>query len=780
MSGAEVLGIISAVISIVDATIKVYNAAKDEVGLPPSLKTVVTKLPLVSKLLEDAERYVENGADKDLTLTFTPIVTDCNVKATQLQQLFEKVVAAEGDSRFQRYVKAARTIGKGGRVETLMKAILDNLQLLTAQFPQAVSRRGQENLTAAIEDVSKIEPSLPDGFEDAPTFANYGSGAQNNSGPGNQYIGTNHIAFGNSNSGFQAKTINGPVNYYFAQPALRHNLEAEEACRCDLFVTDPLEDKKALKRKKGDRVAGTCEWILGTEDLIAWLGPSQNQRPLSHAIQVLWLHGNPGTGKSTLAIYLTDVLSTKFSTTDGHTLAYFFCDSAFDTRRKATSVIRVLLWQLVKQHPQLLSYVLPTYNERKAKLFESFDALWTIFIAAAADRNTGRKYCIIDALDECDDESQKSLLQQLRKTFHSPDAPPNIQILVTSRPYPEIRKHLEKFTHKDLASFPDVQRDIDHCIEERVAQLNYTKKTKGQVAKMLRDKAEGTFLWIGIACNELEDTPSKDAILCLKALPSGLHSLYKELFSAALKKETEKGMIQLILSFVAVSRRPLTLLELSEACRLRQDEDDIETRTQFMREYIESCRLMVVIEDKKVLLLHQSVKDYLFKVGEQACFSEAEAHANLAYRCQDYLIEKFHNPKEAHVRLSDYAIVEWPNHARMAQSRFVVMAAQAEFFNVTCACRESWLAEYRDRLGRFSFALPHQFSILHVAARWGIPAIVEQMCLHHQCDQVEQLVGLADASGATSLDGNHAGDSGCCEIKQWQGRDEAAFGTAKE
>ncbi|KAH8715276.1 Vegetative incompatibility protein HET-E-1 [Beauveria bassiana] len=749
MSGAEVLGIISAVISIVDATIKVYNAAKDEVGLPPSLKTVVTKLPLVSKLLEDAERYVENGADKDLTLTFTPIVTDCNVKATQLQQLFEKVVAAEGDSRFQRYVKAARTIGKGGRVETLMKAILDNLQLLTAQFPQAVSRRGQENLTAAIEDVSKIEPSLPDGFEDAPTFANYGSGAQNNSGPGNQYIGTNHIAFGNSNSGFQAKTINGPVNYYFAQPALRHNLEAEEACRCDLFVTDPLEDKKALKRKKGDRVAGTCEWILGTEDLIAWLGPSQNQRPLSHAIQVLWLHGNPGTGKSTLAIYLTDVLSTKFSTTDGHTLAYFFCDSAFDTRRKATSVIRVLLWQLVKQHPQLLSYVLPTYNERKAKLFESFDALWTIFIAAAADRNTGRKYCIIDALDECDDESQKSLLQQLRKTFHSPDAPPNIQILVTSRPYPEIRKHLEKFTHKDLASFPDVQRDIDHCIEERVAQLNYTKKTKGQVAKMLRDKAEGTFLWIGIACNELEDTPSKDAILCLKALPSGLHSLYKELFSAALKKETEKGMIQLILSFVAVSRRPLTLLELSEACRLRQDEDDIETRTQFMREYIESCRLMVVIEDKKVLLLHQSVKDYLFKVGEQACFSEAEAHANLAYRCQDYLIEKFHNPKEAHVRLSDYAIVEWPNHARMAQSRFVVMAAQAEFFNVT-------------------------------SARWGIPAIVEQMCLHHQCDQVEQLVGLADASGATSLDGNHAGDSGCCEIKQWQGRDEAAFGTAKE
>lgn len=205
MSGAEVLGIISAVISIVDATFKLYRAAKDEAGLPPNFKTVATKFPLISKLLEDAGRFVEDGADEGLFLTLMPIVTDCNQKATLLQQLFEKVIAAEGDSRFERYVKAARTIGKGGRVETLMKAILEDLQLLTMKFPRAVSRREQENLTGAIEEAGKLEPSLPDGFENASTFANYGSGAQNvnagagslynhqNNGPGNQYVGTNYI-----------------------------------------------------------------------------------------------------------------------------------------------------------------------------------------------------------------------------------------------------------------------------------------------------------------------------------------------------------------------------------------------------------------------------------------------------------------------------------------------------------------------------------------------------------------------------------------------------------
>ncbi|OAA33893.1 pfs domain-containing protein [Beauveria brongniartii RCEF 3172] len=542
--------------------------------------------------------------------------------------------------------------------------------------------------------------------------------------------------------------------------ALEYN-PAAGGCLHNLFVTDPLEDKKALKRKKGNRAAGTCEWILGTEHLTAWLGSRNNQDFESHANQVLWLHGNPGTGKSTLAIFLTDVLSIWFSATDEKTLAYFFCDSAFDTRRTATSVVRGLLLQLIQQHPPLLRHVLQKYNERKAKLFESFDALWAIFIKAAADKNTGRKYFIIDALDECEVDSQKTLLHQLRDTFHSPDAPSNVQILVTSRPYPEIRKYLGSFTCMDFACFPDAKRDIDQCIKKRVAQLpKYTEKIKERVTDILRYKAAGTFLWVGIACNELEDIPSKDAISFLEAMPSGLHALYERLFSAALEKEREKDTIRLILGFVAVSQRPLTLLELSGACRLRQDEDDVETRIQFMREYVESCRLMVVIQDEKVLLLHQSVKDYLIKAGDQACFSELQVHADLAYRCLDYLIEQFHNKKQNAGHFWDYATREWPDHAHLAQSKFVVMASQAEFFKIISPCRESWLAAYHG-FGKSRYDKPPpQLSVLHVAARWGIPAIVQHV--FHSYDQHNTAKGFAhltDASHATEL-GCGKGESG--------------------
>ncbi|KAH8797868.1 hypothetical protein F5884DRAFT_825522 [Xylogone sp. PMI_703] len=141
-----VLGIISSIISIVDATKQVYEAVEDEAGLPTNFKKSATKLPLISKLLEDAERYVNNVADESVKAAFTPTLEDCKVQATHLQELFEKVMPEEGDSRWERYVKAARTIGKGGRVESLVGRILDDLQLLTTKFPENRLKENKDKL----------------------------------------------------------------------------------------------------------------------------------------------------------------------------------------------------------------------------------------------------------------------------------------------------------------------------------------------------------------------------------------------------------------------------------------------------------------------------------------------------------------------------------------------------------------------------------------------------------------------------------------------------------
>lgn len=508
------------------------------------------------------------------------------------------------------------------------------------------------------------------------------------------------------------------------------SLEASaQDCRRNLFLTDPAEDRKALKRKKGDRASGTCEWLLETEEFTAWLGREQTTVE-AQTSNILWLHGNPGTGKSTMAIFLTEELPKEFFTEDGETLIYFFCDSSFDKRKTATSILRGLLRQLIQQHSHLLDYLLPEYNERGAELFTSFDALWAIFIAAAADQNTGQKYCIIDALDECDPESQKVLLRQFQETFQSQEAPSNIRFLVTSRPYPEIREYLEEFSNKDLASFPQAKQDIDRCIKERVAGLakkkKYTDKVKNQVSDILREKAEGTFLWVGLACEELGDVPSKNAIQLLQKMPKGLHSLYKRLLDTTLEQE-ESGadIVQRVLSLVAVCTRPLSVLELSEACQIYQEEVDINTRIQFTRDQIASCRLLIILQDEKVLLLHQSVKDYLVGADSNHFISEPDAHANVANRCVNLLIEQFHSQEQPNMHFLSYATDDWVNHARMAQSRFEVRESEAEFFRVNSPSREHWIKTLRRNYNQYYNKIPQQFSILHVAGRWGIASLVD-------------------------------------------------------
>ncbi|KAF3492115.1 TPR repeat protein [Arthroderma uncinatum] len=183
MSGAEAslaLGLISSVIAIIQATQQVYEAIDDATGLPANFKKSALKLPLISKLLEDAEQYVNAVVDEASQAAFKPILRNCELQATHLQELFTKVMPEEDDSRWDRYVKAARTIGKGGRVEDLVRGILDGLQLMTMTFPEVTTPRYKEQLAKAVEEVSKMDSSLPDGFEQMPAYAHYGSGAQNN------------------------------------------------------------------------------------------------------------------------------------------------------------------------------------------------------------------------------------------------------------------------------------------------------------------------------------------------------------------------------------------------------------------------------------------------------------------------------------------------------------------------------------------------------------------------------------------------------------------------
>ncbi|KAL5043563.1 hypothetical protein BDW71DRAFT_210077 [Aspergillus fruticulosus] len=512
--------------------------------------------------------------------------------------------------------------------------------------------------------------------------------------------------------------------------------EEERACLRSLFITDPVEDKTALKRRKGERALGTCTWFLETDEFQHWLVPSKATDRDNRGI--LWLYGNPGTGKSTIATTIAEELPRKpYFRNENRILAYFFCDSSSETNRTATAILRGLLYQMIKQRPILLRrHLLPKYAERRNKLFESFDALWAIFLDIGMDSEDLEIYCVVDALDECEIASQRTLLWQVNQTFNTVNATDEwcskIHILVTSRPYHEIRRHMATFANKDLATYEAISNDLAKVIQQKVEFLSkrngYPKSVSTKISQILEVKAEGTFLWVGIACDELAHVQSRNAVQALQALPQGLDSLYRKLLdtaTATCSKDDERVIFD-ILNFVAFALRPLTVKELSEACQLYPDEDE-ECRLQFTEEYIDLCRLMIVIQGSHVRLLHQSVKDFLLRVVGEV--DSLNANAALARRCisciiQSSELEVTNGDSDPNRGFLNYSVSFWLNHTSLSGMDLNGFLELADFFLLESESWVKWLRLYNSLQRYHLDRLDAGFSILHAAARWGVPQLI--------------------------------------------------------
>ena len=189
MSGVEaftVLGVISSIITIVDHIKKVHDASTNHRGLPGAFREVADRLPIVQATLELAKQHVNDGeADEAAVMR---AVKACQLKAQKLENLFQKTIPGDGASSRERYWKAVRVLGKGNKVEDLMKGILEDMELLAGEHCMRMATATQQTpISQAIADVSALPASVPEDIFQEPGFAanNFGSGTQANAPGGN-------------------------------------------------------------------------------------------------------------------------------------------------------------------------------------------------------------------------------------------------------------------------------------------------------------------------------------------------------------------------------------------------------------------------------------------------------------------------------------------------------------------------------------------------------------------------------------------------------------------
>ncbi|EWG35961.1 hypothetical protein FVEG_00140 [Fusarium verticillioides 7600] len=145
MSGAEVLGIISGVITVVEATITLYKTAKDSSGLPPSLRDAASRLPLIQESLTVAAHGIQRDAQTppESYAALEAALQACSDKATQLHHIFESMVPRSGATRTHRYLRAVKSFPQIEKTNVLVEGILGDLQVLTLNHVIKTATREQ-------------------------------------------------------------------------------------------------------------------------------------------------------------------------------------------------------------------------------------------------------------------------------------------------------------------------------------------------------------------------------------------------------------------------------------------------------------------------------------------------------------------------------------------------------------------------------------------------------------------------------------------------------------
>lgn len=129
-----VLGVDAAIIAIVDKVTEIVKTAKDAEGLPETFRLAFEKLPIINDTLDTAKNTLKANKVSDVPLSVADTIERCRVKVTALGALLDEVMRGDKASKFKRYVKAvaAHFSGKDGKVECLIKAMLDEMLLLAS------------------------------------------------------------------------------------------------------------------------------------------------------------------------------------------------------------------------------------------------------------------------------------------------------------------------------------------------------------------------------------------------------------------------------------------------------------------------------------------------------------------------------------------------------------------------------------------------------------------------------------------------------------------------
>lgn len=183
-----------------------------------------------------------------------------------------------------------------------------------------------------------------------------------------------------------------------------------------------------------------------------------------------------------------------------HALAYFYCYYGEEARKTAASILRLLVKQLCLVDPGeiLPGPVLSEYTKREetGRLSGEIHPKESKDLIIALSAGFPQTTIIVDALDECDEETREILFLILKEIVTSTK---RVRIFVTSRNHEDIQKMLGNFPSHYLDATDNIgdiktyiRSEVDRCASR--SALFRDDKLRGEVVAALEKGADGMYV----------------------------------------------------------------------------------------------------------------------------------------------------------------------------------------------------------------------------------------------------------------------------------------------